>query len=148
MHLELRIGEVARRAGVSVDTVRYYERERLLARAGRTEGGFRVFTPDAVDRLYFIKQAQGIGLSLGEIKDLLGTEGGAGECRRMRDLLKTKLAELDQRLAALRDFRRTLTQHLAACESELETRGSAARCPVIVQIADRSSRVPRNRSKQ
>jgi hypothetical protein len=66
----------------------------------------------------------------------------------MRDLLKAKLAELDERLAALRDFHRTLARHLAACESELETHGAAARCPVIVQIADRSSRRERSRSKQ
>ena len=51
---EIRIGEVAERAGVSIDTVRYYERRRLLPRAPRTQGGFRVFTGDAVERVRFI----------------------------------------------------------------------------------------------
>jgi DNA-binding transcriptional MerR regulator len=145
MQSGLLIGELAKRAGVSVDTVRYYERERLLPRARRTEGGFRVFTLEAVERLQFIKQAQAIGLSLDEIRELLGSEGEAAECKRMRDLLKSKLAELDERLEALRDFRRRLTQHLAACETELERHGAAARCPVILQITDSNSRRSRNR---
>lgn len=140
MEFGLRIGEVAKRAGVSIDTVRYYERQRLLPRARRTQGGFRVFSKDAVERLHFIKQAQTIGLSLDEIRDLLSSEGAAGDCERMRDLLKAKLADLDERLGALRDFRRTLARHLAACERELDRHGRAARCPVILQIADNNSR--------
>jgi hypothetical protein len=64
----------------------------------------------------------------------------------MRDLLKAKVAELDQRLGALRDFRRTLARHLAACESELESHGAAARCPVVVEIIGRSSRRDRRRT--
>ena len=54
----LRIGEVALRSGVSIDTLRYYERRRLLPPAPRTEGGFRLFTPETVERVQFIKQAQ------------------------------------------------------------------------------------------
>src|SRR5215207_10241072 len=94
---ELRIGEVAARAGVSIDTVRYYEKRRLLPRAPRTEGGFRLFAPETVERVQFIKQAQDIGLSLEEIRQLLAT-GGADECRRMRDLLRAKLEEIDERM--------------------------------------------------
>jgi DNA-binding transcriptional MerR regulator len=74
---EFRIGEVAERAGVSIDTVRYYERRRLLPCAPRTQGGFRVFTGDAVERVCFIKQAQELGFSLDEISTLLTTGGGA-----------------------------------------------------------------------
>lgn len=135
MESRLRIGEVARRAGVSIDTIRYYERQRLLPRPRRTQGGFRVFSGDAVERLNFIKQAQTIGLSLDEIRELLTVEGEASGCARMRDLLKAKLADLDERLGALRDFRRTLARHLAACETELDRHGAGARCPVIVRIS-------------
>src|SRR5215813_2668107 len=60
----LRIGEVAERAGVSIDTVRYYEKRRLLPTAPRTEGGFRLFTAETVERVQFIKQAQDLGFSL------------------------------------------------------------------------------------
>jgi len=131
---ELRIGEVAARAGVSVDTVRYYEKRRLLPRAPRTGGGFRLFAAETVERVQFIKQAQDIGLSLGEIGQLLATGGGADECRGMRDLLRSKLAELDGRIERMREFRRTLGRHLAACEEELQTHGQAASCPVVVEI--------------
>src|SRR6266852_3573237 len=105
---EFRFGEVAERAGVSVDTVRYYERRRLLPRAPRTAGGFRLFSSEAAERVLFIKQAQEIGLSLDEIKELLADGGGADKCRHVRDLLRTKLEEIDGRIKAMRSFRKTL----------------------------------------
>ena len=129
----LQIGEVAARAGVSIDTVRYYEKRRLLARAPRTSGGFRLFTEETVSRIRFIRQAQEIGLSLDEIKGLLAG-GGANECRRMSELLRNKLRELDERIKAMQEFRRTLARHLTTCEKELNQRGEAARCPVLVEI--------------
>lgn len=135
MQTELRIGEVASRAGVSVDTVRYYERLKLLPRAPRSEGGFRLFTTETVERVRFIKQAQDIGLSLDEIKELLTSGGGVEECQRMRDLLHTKLADVDKRMKTLREFRLAISRYLAACEDELKKHNAAARCPVIVEIS-------------
>jgi DNA-binding transcriptional MerR regulator len=132
---QLQIGQVAALAGVSVDTVRYYERQQLLEPAPRSSGGFRLFTAETVEYIRFIKQAQDIGLSLDEIKELLISTGGAAQCQRVHDLLKEKLSELDERMRAMREFRRTLTRHLAACETELNERGAAASCPVIVSIA-------------
>jgi DNA-binding transcriptional MerR regulator len=58
------IGELAAQGGVSIDTIRYYERRKLLPHAGRTSGGFRLYTPEGIERLRFIKQAQEIGFSL------------------------------------------------------------------------------------
>jgi MerR family transcriptional regulator, mercuric resistance operon regulatory protein len=118
----LRIGELAANCGVSIDTIRYYERRRLLLHAGRTAGGFRLFTPEAVERLRFIKQAQEIGFSLDEIGGLLSS-GGAAECQRVRDPLRAKLDELDEQIKAMRKFRGTLADHFAACERELILRG-------------------------
>lgn len=130
----LQIGELAARAGVSIDTVRYYERRKLLPVAPRTEGGFRLFALETVARVRFIKQAQDLGLSLDEIGELLAS-GGARECERVRDLLRAKLTEMDERRRLLRTFRRTLSQHLAACEQELDERGKSARCPVLVNLS-------------
>ena len=93
----LQIGEVAQLAGVSVDAVRYYERRRLLPVALRSTGGFCLFMPDAVEQVRFIKQAQELGFSLDEIRELF-TAGGAEECRRVRDHLKIKLTELGERI--------------------------------------------------
>jgi DNA-binding transcriptional MerR regulator len=130
---ELKIGEVAAHAGVSVDTLRYYERMKLLPPAPRTSGGFRLFTHEHVARVQFIKQAQELGFSLEEIKGLLAT-GGADECRKVRDLLRLKLSELDDRLKAMKRFRRLLGRQLSACDEELERHGESACCPVVVGI--------------
>lgn len=137
---EFRIGEVAAQAGVSVDTVRYYERRRLLPRASRTRSGFRVFTSETVERIRFIKQAQDIGLSLNEISELLSSEGSADECRRVSNLLRKKLSELDERLKLMRDFRRTLAHYLAECEGELQRQGESAACPMIEEITHKENK--------
>ena len=133
----LQIGQVAARAGVTIDTVRYYERQQLLEPAPRSSGGFRLFTQNAVERIRFIKQAQDIGLSLDEIRELLTSTGGAAQCQRVHDLLKAKLSELDERMRAMREFRRTLNHYLEACQRELNQRGQAATCPVIVNLSSR-----------
>ena len=127
---EFRIGEVAARAGVSVDTLRYYERLKLLPRAQRSAGGFRLFGPESVERVQFIKHAQELGLTLDEIKGLLAT-GGAEECRRVRDLLSRKIEELDTRMDSMKKFRRVLARHLSECDRELSERGQNACCPVV-----------------
>ena len=131
---ELRIGQVAESAGVSVDTVRYYEQQRLLPRAPRTQGGYRIFAPETVERIRFIKEAQEIGLSLDEIKELLTGEGGADKCCRVSELLRAKLDELAQRIKSMQNFRRTLSHHLTECERELDEKGELAECPVIMEI--------------
>lgn len=127
---EFRIGEVAARADVSVDTVRYYERLKLLPRARRSSGGFRLFDETVIDRVFFIKQAQELGFSLEEIQGLLAT-GGAEECSKVHDLLSEKLQELDTRLQSMKKFRRVLARHLGECERELREHGRKACCPVV-----------------
>jgi MerR family mercuric resistance operon transcriptional regulator len=124
---------------VSIDTLRYYERLKLLPRASRSSGGFRLFDDDIIERVLFIKQAQELGFSLDEIKGLLAT-GGAAECRRVRDLLKTKIDELDTKLRAMKEFRRTLASHLSACERELRMRGQDACCPIVLASKQRRYR--------
>ena len=136
---ELKIGELASAAGVSCDTIRYYERLKLLPRATRSSAGYRLYTGADVERTRFIKQAQTLGLSLDEIKFLLTSKGGARECQKVRDLLRAKLSELDRRLKVMRDFRRKLSAHLVACERQLEMAGDAAECPVLIQIAHTES---------
>lgn len=89
-----------------------------------------MFTPEDVLRVQFIRQAQDLGFSLEEIKGLLAT-GGAAECRKVRDLLQRKLTELDDRLKAMKGFRRVLARHLLECEAELKQHGESACCPVV-----------------
>ncbi|HEV8590824.1 MAG TPA: heavy metal-responsive transcriptional regulator [Pyrinomonadaceae bacterium] len=128
------IGEIAERSGVSIDTVRYYERRKLLPIAPRTSGGYRLFTSETIERITFIKQAQELGFSLEEIGILLANNG-RNECRRIRDLLNVKLVELDAKLNRMHEFRGTLTHYLAECEDELKKHPDSAECPVVVEIA-------------
>jgi DNA-binding transcriptional MerR regulator len=139
MESGFRIGEVATRAGVSIHTIRYYERLKLLPRAPRSEGGFRLFTTETIERVQFIKQAQEIGFSLEEIGQLL-VSGGASECERVRDLLQVKISEIDSRVKALQQFRRALGHHLKACDEQLRENGTSAKCPVIVEMTKISRR--------
>lgn len=134
MHDSFRIGEVADRCDVSIDTVRYYERRRLLPEAPRTAGGYRLFGPEAIERIVFIKQAQELGFTLEEISTLLSADG-TSDCRHVHDLLDAKLADLDARLKAMQTFRRKLKHYLDECEAELRRHPDSVSCPVAIEIA-------------
>ncbi len=129
----LQIGELARLANVSIDTVRYYERRKLLPTAARSAGGYRLFSSDTVARVEFIKQGQELGFSLDEISGLLAA-GGAEECRRVSELLGAKLIEVDQKIRNMRAFRKILAEHFSKCKVELESKGKEASCPVLIEI--------------
>ncbi len=131
---DLQIGEIATHSGVSVDTVRYYERLKLLPRAARSSGGFRIFPAETVERIKFIKQAQEMGFSLDEIKQLFSTGGGVNQCQTVRQLLLVKLSDLETKIEQMKNFKRILNRHLASCENELNAHGNKADCPVLVTI--------------
>ena len=134
MASQLRIGELASAANVTTDAVRYYERLKILPRPGRTRAGYRLYSEEDVQRLRFIKQAQTLGLSLDEVKELLpGRGAGLAECQRVRDLLASKLAELDAKISEIWGFRKTLSTYLEQCEEALAgKRGDC--CPVLFEI--------------
>lgn len=132
----LQIGELAKLSGVSIDTVRYYEKRKLIHSISRTSGGYRLFDSPTIEQIAFIKQAQDFGFSLDEIKDLL-TTGGAEECQRVKDLLQQKLSAIDEQINKMKDFRKTLSKHLTACETELSQKGKNAVCPAFVEIHQR-----------
>jgi DNA-binding transcriptional MerR regulator len=128
-----RIGEVAERTGVSVETLRYYEKRRLLSAPARTEGGFRVYSDAVVQQVRFIKQAQSLGLTLDDIRQLdAGSvrRNHAQSCRKVRDLLTRRIEEIDSRIKELRELRRTLHEHHAACDQALAAAIEPA-CPTI-----------------
>ena len=125
------IGEVADRSGVSVDTVRFYERRRLLPAAPRKASGYRVFTIAAIDRVRFIKLLQELGFSLDEISVLLSVNGD-NKCTSVHDLLVKKLADLDARMTSMQYLQKLLTNYLAECEAELKNHPNSSDCPVLV----------------
>ncbi len=98
----MRIGELARNAGINTRTLRYYDRIGLLAPSSRTAAGYRVYTVRDAERLAFIRRAQGIGLSLAEIAEIIAVRsGGAAPCGHVRTLAVAKIAEIDARIAEL-----------------------------------------------
>jgi len=137
-----RIGEIAQRTGVSVETLRYYEKRRLLNAPPRTDGGFRLYSDDAVQQVRFIKQAQSLGLTLDDVQQLLSgrqRRPQVASCRRVRDLLTQRLQDIDARIKELRAFQRTLHGYFVACEQALAAAGDPA-CPTI-EALDGSKRV-------
>jgi DNA-binding transcriptional MerR regulator len=128
-----RIGEIADRTGVSVETLRYYEKRRLLTSPPRTDGGFRRYSDEVVHQVRFIKQAQSLGLTLGDVEQLVGGRQARSHvptCRKVHDLLTRRIHDIDARMKELRDFRRTLHRHLAACEQALAAAQDLG-CPTI-----------------
>jgi len=118
-----KIGAVARRAEVGVETLRYYERLGLLGSPRRTESGYRLYTDAIFARLDFIRKAQAMGFTLEEIARIIQeSEKGQSPCAEVRRIARRKLDELDRRLKQLRQYRNELAQTL----SEWETKGSAA----------------------
>ena len=130
----IQIGEAAQQAKLSVDTIRCYERRALLPRAPRTEGHFRLFTADDVARLTFIKQMQGLGFSLQEIKQLLDLRDRGGHaCGEVKNLLSSKLAEIRRKIHDLQNLERELVLDLQKCDRELRKgRGHGQQhCPIL-----------------
>ncbi|MBA2304396.1 MAG: MerR family transcriptional regulator [Acidobacteria bacterium] len=121
MSVSYRIGEVARLTGVSVETIRYYERRRLLIAPPRTDGGFRRYAPEVVAEVGFIRQAQALGLTLEDVHQLMNghKHRGPAGCRRVCDLLDRRIIEVDSRIAQLRTLRKTLAAHLSSCTRAL-----------------------------
>ena len=134
-----RISEVAEMAGITPDAIRYYERLGVLPHAPRTAGGLRTYGDDVLPRVRFIQQAQALGLTLKDVKELVVNEGRGGyqRCRRVRDLLKSRLADVDTRLKEMQAFRRTLRAHLQDCEQALEQERPV--CPVMAELRVLSS---------
>jgi MerR family copper efflux transcriptional regulator len=113
----MRIGDVARRSGVSSKAIRYYEGIGLFPPAPRTASGYRDYEESVLDRLAFVRAAQAVGLSLGEIRSIVALrDGGATPCGHVLDLLRVRSAELDRRIAELRALRGELARLVQRAE--------------------------------
>jgi DNA-binding transcriptional MerR regulator len=130
----IQIGEVAKRAALTVDAIRFYERRKLLPKVPRSAGRFRLYSKDTVERLRFIRQMQGLGFSLREIGELIELrDRKVDACESVRELLKAKLADLHSKLQELRKLESHLEADLRKCNLELKhrQRSAAGPCPVL-----------------
>jgi MerR family transcriptional regulator, copper efflux regulator len=128
----MQIGIVAKKIGLSVDAIRFYERNALLRRAPRTEGGFRQYGEDDLETLAFIRRVQGLGFKLDEIRSLLSLRGNRLQpCAPVRRRLHEKLTDVQRKLADLQRLEGELRMALRSCDREL--RKSPAHCPILIE---------------
>jgi Cu(I)-responsive transcriptional regulator len=128
------IGTLAKRAGVGIDTVRYYERSGLLAPRTRLASGYRRYGALELSRLRFIRRAQALGFSLKEVRDLLALSAQR-DVARVKRRAQTKLADVNERIAALERVRDGLATLIDACPGH----GRAADCPILRALGDDES---------
>jgi DNA-binding transcriptional MerR regulator len=118
-----RSGQLAAKAGVSADTLRHYERRGLLAVARRLPNGYRLYPPEALDRVFLIQRALSVGFGLDELARLLrARDRGQAPCREVRALAARRLEDVEQQMESLASFRATLQATLRDWDARLEKR--------------------------
>jgi len=127
----LKIGEVAGRGGVNLQTIRYYEREKLLPEPPRLASGYRIYPDQTVQRVRFIKRAQEIGFTLAEIRGLLAIRVDADrDSAEVRALAQAKITDIEEKIKTLQRMKTALgriTQRCSGC-------GPASECPILESI--------------
>ncbi|MFQ5489505.1 MAG: heavy metal-responsive transcriptional regulator [Phycisphaerae bacterium] len=123
----LTVGMIASQTGVATSTLRYYEREGILAPSARSPSGYRLYDRDALDRMKFIRAAQAVGFTLGDIRSLLELDGDM-PCQDVQKLIERRLAEVEVRMADLKRMRATLSDAAERC------RKSKKGCAVLADL--------------
>lgn len=136
MPQRLQIGVVAQQAGLTVDAIRFYEKSGLLKRPPRTEGGYRLFRPQDIADLKFIRKAQELGFSLQEIREMLFLQGEhLKACEHVRELLEQKLLSVHRKIEELQALEKSLAGALQKCKRELkQSVGHEECCPVLQEL--------------
>lgn len=128
------IGALAKRTGVSIDTVRYYEKSGLLAPQAKLPSGYRRYGDPQVARLRFIRRAQELGFSLRDIRELLGLSR-LRDVARVKRSAESKLTEVERRIAALQRVRQALSELIEQCPGH----GRAEACPILKALGSETS---------
>lgn len=132
----MKIGELARRAQVPIDTVRYYEREGLIPLPVRRASGYRDYLDSDVDRLRFMRRAKALGFTLQEIRELLGlTAMASGDMAALHARAQAKLRDVEDRIQSLTRIRDALQGLVTACPGH----GSLDRCPILAALSEDSA---------
>lgn len=131
--MSMKIGELARRAAVGIDTVRYYERQGLLPAPQRLASGYRRYDETDVARLRFVRRAKALGFTLVEIRELLALSGrGEADMGGLKAAATEKLADVEAKLAELTRIRDGLRTLVAACPGH----GALEQCPILNALAE------------
>lgn len=131
--MEWTIGQVARQCGCGVETIRFYEREGLIAQPSRPESGFRKYPPDTVGRVRFIRKSKALGFSLKEIGDLLSLRvDRTAACTEVRKRAEAKIGDIEKKIETLIGMKRALETLTAACRKRKPT----GECPILEVLGD------------
>ena len=131
MREPMTIGPLSKRTQVNIETIRFYEREKLLPAPPRSDGGYRLYGDEHLRRLVFIRRGRELGFSLDEIRDLLLMVDGGYTCGEVQELTLEHLARVRDKLADLRRLEKTLKSIAAQCVG-----GVIPHCPVIDALSD------------
>ena len=124
----LKVGEVAKQAGVNLQTIHYYERRGLLPKPPRTGSNYRAYPEDAVLRVRFIKRAQELGFTLKEIKELLSLRAAPRtRCADVRERAEAKVQDIDRKVGTLQAMRKALNKLIGECSGS----GPVSQCPIL-----------------
>lgn len=128
----LTTSELAKNAGVNIETIRYYERLGLIALPPRTESGYRVFHPEVIQRIKFIKRSQDLGFTLSEIhKLLIMTDSERFSCWEVRQFASQKLKEIEIKIRDLQNIKSVLQDLSSKCSE-----GQISNCPIIERLME------------
>ena len=131
MDEKLTIGRVAKKSGVGIETIRFYEREGLIPPPGRSDSGYRLYRPEDAVRLRFIRRAKELGFTLKEIRELLDLRHRPGTSKaEIRARSEAKINDIEERIAALSRMRDALARLVESCDGH----GPADDCPIIMAI--------------
>ena len=130
----MRIGQVAKLVGVSVETIRFYEKQRLIPVPQRNDSGYREYPETVIERLTFICRAKDLGFSLKEVKELLslGEEANA-TCAEVKQRTELKIIDVDKRIEDLTRIKQGLLGLISFCPGQ----GPVSECPIIKTLAER-----------
>jgi len=141
MAVEVHIGRAAQRAGVSVDTIRFYQKLGLIKSAGRSAGGYRLFDGEHIHELTFVRHAQELGFSLIEIKELLALRQKHHACSEVQSMLKHKVRDVKEKINSLSRLEAELADALRNCNHELRLKREIKHddcCPLLTKLDRRN----------
>ena len=131
------IGKAAKLAGVSVDTIRFYQKLGLIKSAGRSAGGYRLFDEEQIRDLTFVRHAQELGFSLNEVKELLALRQKHHACSEVQSMLKRKVGDVQEKINSLSLLEGELADALRNCNRELRLKREIKHedcCPLLTKL--------------
>jgi MerR family mercuric resistance operon transcriptional regulator len=132
----LTTGQLAKEAGVNIETIRYYERYGLIPEPPRRESGYRDYTPGYIERIRFIKRAQALGFTLKEISELLSVADGKPACKDIRKFAEDKVKDIETRIHDLQQIKMVLNDLIKRCLGKRKI----SECPIIESLSQKETR--------